>query len=47
MGSQTTFKNRDVLIIGTGPELKNHEKAVESFIKRTNHCFSNKYKQTK
>ena len=32
---KTLFKNRDVLIIGTGPELKNHEKAVESFIKRT------------
>ena len=32
---KTLFKNRDVLIIGTGPEFKNHEKAVESFIKRT------------
>tara|TARA_A100001388_G_C28748588_1_gene490904 strand:- start:599 stop:1744 length:1146 start_codon:yes stop_codon:yes gene_type:complete len=32
---KTIFKNRDVLIIGTGPEFKNHEKAVESFIKRT------------
>ena len=31
---KTLFKNRDVLIIGTGPEFKSHEKAIESFIKR-------------
>ena len=31
---KTFFKNRDVLILGTGPEFKNHEKAIESFIKR-------------
>ena len=32
----TIFKKRDVLIIGTGLEFKNHEKAVENFIKRFN-----------
>ena len=32
----TVFKERDVLIIGTGLEFKNHEKAVEQFIKRLN-----------
>ena len=31
---KTIFQNRDVLIVGTGPEFKNHEKAVESFIER-------------
>lgn len=31
---QTVFKNRDVLIIGTGLEFKNHEKGVEYFIQR-------------
>ena len=32
----TIFKKRDVLIIGTGLEFKNHEKAVENFIKKFN-----------
>lgn len=31
---KTLFKNKDVLIIGTGAEFKNHEKAVELFIKK-------------
>ena len=29
------FKNRDVLIVGTGPGFKNHEKGIECFIERT------------
>ena len=33
---KTTFHKRDVLIIGTGLEFKNHEKAVEQFIKKVN-----------
>lgn len=32
----TVFKGKDVLIIGTGLEFKNHEKAVEQFIKKLN-----------
>ena len=31
---KSIFLDRDVLIIGTGPKFKNHEKAVESFIER-------------
>lgn len=31
---KTLLKGKDVLIIGTGPKFKNHEKAIESFIKR-------------
>ena len=33
---KTVFSKKDVLIIGTGLEFKNHEKAVECFIKRKN-----------
>ena len=32
---KTFFNNKDVLIVGTGPEFKNHEKAIEAFIERT------------
>ena len=31
---RTIFDGRDVLIVGTGKQLKNHEKAIHSFIKR-------------
>ncbi len=31
---KTVFKNKDVLIIGTGKEIKKHEKALAIFIKR-------------
>ena len=33
---KTVFSKKDVLIIGTGLEFRNHEKAVEYFIKRIN-----------
>ena len=31
---KTIFKNRDVLIIGTGKQVKKHEKALKNFIKK-------------
>ena len=30
------FENKDVLIIGTGKQIKNHEKALRAFIKKNN-----------
>ena len=42
MGTKKIFKNKNLLILGSGPKLKQNKNKIEKFIKRKTNSFGHK-----